>query len=197
MPKVIEDKIVYKAVMQVVSERGYAGATTKQMADAANISEMTLFRKYGSKAELVKRAILSITEQTDFSSAAQYTGNIHVDFLRVVQAYQDSVIKNGYFFATLFTELSRHPDLLETLDEPIEIFSAIEKLVSRYQKEGTLRQEHSTYFVATLLGPMMYTALMQGAMPNSHFPPRDLSTSVKFFLEGHTNIPIESNKINQ
>ena len=42
MPKIITDEEIYQAVMQVVSERGYAGATTKQMAEAANVSEVTL-----------------------------------------------------------------------------------------------------------------------------------------------------------
>ena len=43
MPKIVENSKIYLAVIQVVSERGYSGATTKQMADAANVSEMTLF----------------------------------------------------------------------------------------------------------------------------------------------------------
>ena len=48
MPKVIKDEKIYGAVMQVVSERGYASATTKQMAELAEVSEVTLFRKYES-----------------------------------------------------------------------------------------------------------------------------------------------------
>ena len=51
MPKVIEDEDVYQAVIEVVAEYGYSGATTKQMADAADVSEVTLFRKYGNKAQ--------------------------------------------------------------------------------------------------------------------------------------------------
>ena len=68
MPKIIEDEKVYQAVMQVVSERGYARATTKQMAEAAQVSEVTLFRKYGSKQQLVRQAISSIVQQTNFAS---------------------------------------------------------------------------------------------------------------------------------
>ena len=52
MPKVVEDEKIYSAAMQTVIERGYSGATTKQIAGAADISEVTLFRKYGSKAEI-------------------------------------------------------------------------------------------------------------------------------------------------
>ena len=43
MPKVIEDDQIFRAVIQTISERGYAGATTRQIADAAQISEVTLF----------------------------------------------------------------------------------------------------------------------------------------------------------
>ena len=54
MPKIVHDKDIYQAVIQVISECGYAGATTRQMADVANVSEVTLFRKYGTKLQLIK-----------------------------------------------------------------------------------------------------------------------------------------------
>jgi len=57
MPKIVEDKTVYRAVLQTVFERGYAGATTKEMAAAADISEVTLFRKFGTKGQLGKQAL--------------------------------------------------------------------------------------------------------------------------------------------
>ena len=37
MPKIIEDDQVYLAELQTITERGYGGATTKQIAEAANI----------------------------------------------------------------------------------------------------------------------------------------------------------------
>jgi AcrR family transcriptional regulator len=189
MPKIVKDEEIYQAVMQVVSERGYSGATTKQMAEAANVSEMTIFRKYGNKAELVKQAISFLVEQTDFSSAAKYTGDIHADFLRVVQAYQDSAVKHGFFFSALLSEITRYPKLVEALDKPLEIFSSIGDLVSRYQIEGALRQEHTRYIVATLLGPLMHSALMQASIPTENLPSRDLSEYVKYFLIGYRNDP--------
>ena len=193
MPKIIEDENIFRAVIQVVIERGYAGATTKQMADAAEVSEVTLFRKYENKAMLVKRAISSIVEQTDFSSAAQYTGDIHADLLRVVQAYQDSAVKHGFFFAALFSEISRYPELIDALDEPLNIFHAIGELITRYQKEGALEQEHPTYTVAALLGPLIYVALMHGAIPFDQLPRLNLSNYVEAFLAGRSNYPIKPN----
>jgi AcrR family transcriptional regulator len=136
MPKVIEDDAVFKAVMQTIVERGYAGATTKQMAEAANVSEVTLFRKYDSKLNLVKQAISVIVEQTDFEAAIQYTGDIQTDLLNVLFAYENSVVLHGQFFAVLFSEISRNPELANSLDQPINLFSSIGELMSRYQMEG-------------------------------------------------------------
>jgi AcrR family transcriptional regulator len=76
MPKIVTDETIYNAAMQTVFERGYAGATTKQIAEAADISEVTLFRKYDNKAKLIKQAITAVSNQIDFESATQYSGNV-------------------------------------------------------------------------------------------------------------------------
>jgi len=184
MPKIIADEDIYQAVMQVVSERGYTGATTKQIAQAANVSEVTLFRKYGSKVQLVKQAISSIVARTDFASAAHYTGDIKIDLMRVVQAYQATAVKNGLFFTSLFTDMSRYPDLINSFDEPLRIFRSIGQLIARYQAEGKLRKEHPLHAVAALLGPLMYVAMMQSGMPNETLQPVNLTSHITCFLEG-------------
>ena len=189
MPKIVENEQIYRAIMQVVSERGYAGATTKQMADAANVSEVTLFRKYGSKVQLVKQAIASIVDRTDFSTSAQYTGDIHADLLRVLQAYQNSAVKHGNFVSALFLEMSRHPELVDTIDEPLNIFLAIGELIARYQDDGQLKKGHPMHTVAVLLGPLMYTAMMQRAIPIAQLLQLDLSNYVKDFLNGYQTDP--------
>ena len=184
MPKILEDEKIYRAVMQVVSERGYAGATTKQMADAADMSEVTLFRKYENKERLVKKAISFIVAKTDFATSANYTGDIHADLLKIVQAYQDSAVKYGLFFAALFSETARHPELVDSMDEPLKIFQSIGALIARYQSEGILKREHPLHAVATLLGPLMYIATIRKAKLDVQMQVLDLSGHVTRFLEG-------------
>lgn len=188
MPKIVEDENIYQAVMQVVAERGYAGATTKHMADTAKVSEVTLFRKYGSKLQLVKEAISFIVAQTDFASAAHYTGDIISDLTSVVQAYQTAAVKNGVFFAALFSDISRNPDLIDSFDEPMSIFRSIGQLIARYQEEGKLRGENPFHAVAALLGPLMYSAMMQSGLPDEVLQPVDLNSHVLYFLEGRSSI---------
>lgn len=185
MPKIVENSQIYLAVIQVVSERGYLGATTKQIANTADVSEMTLFRKYGTKAELVKQAIAFIIEETDYSSAAHYTGDIHADLLRVVKAYQDTAVKNGLFIFALFADLSRHPELINSMKEPFNIFQSFGALIARYQAKGVLKTEHPLHSVAKLLAPLVYISTIRNSKLDDTLPDLDLSGHVTSYLEGH------------
>jgi len=190
MPKVIEDEQVFRAVIETIVERGYAGATTKQMAEAASVSEVTLFRKYESKLLLVKRAIAAMIEQTDFEAATKYTGDIHTDLLRVLHAYQNSVVLHGRFFAVLFSEIQRTPELANSFDQPLSLFHAISQMLARYQAQGLLRPEHPLHALAALLGPLIYLTMVGDTIPAPQPPPLDLEHHVTCFMEGRSIRPI-------
>jgi len=184
MPKIIVDETIYHAVMQVVSERGYTSATTRQMAEAAGVSEVTLFRKYQNKAQLVRQAIAFNVVQSDFASAAEYSGDIQADLTRIVQAYQGSALKHGVFIATLFSEVSRHPELVDSFNMPLGIFLEFGSLIARYQAQGVLQPEHPLQTVTALLGPLMAASLLGNVIPDSQLLPLDPALHVLRFLEG-------------
>ena len=185
MPKVVKDEQIFRAVIQVVSERGYAGAATKQMAEAAGVSEVTLFRKYENKANLVKQAISHLVERSDFANVSQYTGDVHADLLKVVQAYEGIAVKNRVFIFALFADLSRYPELIDSMSEPFSIFQSIGRLIARYQAEGVLKAVHPLHAVAILVGPLMYITTVRREKLDSRVPPIDLSDHVTNFLEGY------------
>lgn len=184
MPKIIEDQTIYQSAMRVVIERGYSGATTKQIAEAAGISEVTLFRKYGNKAQLIKQAIAAMAGQIDLQTAAVYTGDVAADLLRVVRIYQDSAGEFGHFFYTVLLEIPRHPDLSDSLELPVDLINHVGKLLARYQAEGILVQEHPLHAVAALWGPLMVTNLIRSASPAVAPPQIDLQAHVALFLDG-------------
>jgi AcrR family transcriptional regulator len=184
MPKIIEDEQVYLAVLQTITDRGYAGATTKQIAEAANMSEVTLFRKYGSKAALIKQAMTAMAEQLHFESATQYTGDVVGDLRRVVEMYQGEAEEKGQFIYTIILEIHRYPELAEAIGKPLEMFSRITQLLTRYQEEGILKQESPMQALAGLLGPLIATNMIRNAVKDMPFPPPDLENHVDCFLNG-------------
>jgi AcrR family transcriptional regulator len=52
----LRDRIIV-AAGKVFAEHGYRGATTRRIAEAAGVNEVTLFRQFGSKAELIREAV--------------------------------------------------------------------------------------------------------------------------------------------
>ena len=192
MPKIIEDEKIYRAAVQVVIERGYSGATTKQIAEMADISEVTLFRKYGNKAQLIKQAIAAMTDQIGLKTAATYTGDVEADLIRVAQTYQTSADEFGQFIYNVLLEVPRHPELADSLDMPLGLISRVGQLMARYQAEGILVQEHPLHAVAALWGPLMVTNVIRAAVPAGAPPPIDLVAHVVQFLDGRRLLPIDS-----
>jgi AcrR family transcriptional regulator len=184
VPKVIDDDKIFTAVMKLVASRGYAGATTKEMAEAAEISEVSLFRKYGSKQELVRHAISAFTKKMKFNDPAQYSGNLENDLLRIVRGYSTIAQSNGIFFLALLSEIFRKPDLVEVFGEPMQIFTSIAAMLAAYQKEGKLKEGHPLHMTASLLAPLMYISMMRNVIPNA-LPEVDPLEHVQQFLEGH------------
>jgi AcrR family transcriptional regulator len=184
MPKILDNGMVYHATMKVIIEKGYARATTKLIAKVAGISEVTVFRKFGNKAQLVKQAIDSIAAQIDFGSAVRYTGDVKADLLRVVRRYQGSAEKNGQFFYTILLEIPRYPELRELLDTPLTMFHSFGQLLARYQAEGSLKQEHPLHAVVSLIGPLAIANMLRYNKADAPFPPLDLPNHVSQFLNG-------------
>ncbi len=164
--------------------RGYAGATTKQIAEAAGISEVTLFRKYGNKVTLLAQAIDAVLVETDLSATTRYTGDLVSDLLRVVEAYQAISASNGQFIAIMLAELPRFPDQAHLIEVPFRIIRAIGELLARYQAEGQLQEEEPLHTVAALLGPLIGLNLMRSSGMESTAPPLDPAAHVERFLMG-------------
>jgi AcrR family transcriptional regulator len=191
MPKIIVDQKIFRAVIQVVIERGYAGATTKQMADAAEVSEVTLFRKYGSKLELIRRALAAIIEEAGFELAIKYTGEIRLDLLNVLRSYQKAVAMNEKFFVAIIIETSHNPELARSFTQPLVLFRSVLELLARYQEEGAIKHEHPLNALAALFGPLIYLAMIGNSMPETQVPLLDLEIHVDNFLEGRAVYPRE------
>ncbi|GAB4524836.1 MAG: TetR/AcrR family transcriptional regulator [Anaerolineales bacterium] len=184
MPKIIRDEDVFRAVMQVIIARGYDGASTRQLAAAAGVSEVTLFRKYGNKAELVRRAVAHIAAEMNFETTVHYTGDVAADLRRVVERYQQLMSTYGRFMAVFLAEMRRHPELAEAMTRPMAVMQSIAALIARYQDEGVLRQENPIHSATALLGPLVYFAMARGTFFESQMPPMDPETHVRHFLEG-------------
>ena len=61
---------ILDAALRVFASEGYTGATTRKIAEEANVAEVTLFRKFKSKENLLKEVL--INNRTVFSSLENF-----------------------------------------------------------------------------------------------------------------------------
>lgn len=83
---------IMDATMTLIIEKGYSGATTKEIARLAGVNESTIFRRFGEKKEIVTAAMelpkwnLGLSEE-DFI----YHGNLEEDLLAFSTIYMKKV----------------------------------------------------------------------------------------------------------
>lgn len=183
MPKRITDEQILEATIQVILEKGYTAATTRHIAKQADMSEMTLFRRYESKAKLTIAAVGYWVERDRLEVA--YTGDVRADLLRVAEHYYLAGQAEGTkIIPLILLEVPRHPELREVVELPLAKVSRVGAMLTRYQEEGVLREEHPVHAVAGLIGPLIIMTLLRGVPLQRELPELELEALVDGFLSG-------------
>lgn len=144
------------ATMKLVSEKGYLGATTRKIAQEAGVSELTLFRHFGSKEKLFEGMLSQYTflprlkelrPQLDGLAYEEALMAIAKRFLLTLKE-QKSFIKIMYSEANLYPEKARKV-YNATGDE---IRATLSDYFASLQKKGILRKVSPETSARMLLG---------------------------------------------
>lgn len=184
MPKLVTDQAVFEAAIEAIVKNGYAGATTRMIAELAEVNEATLFRKYSSKEQLVVKAINHLHKQADIESLIYYSGDVRADLKRILSRFFEGAQANEHMFMALISELPRHPELVAAIQGPNIAMMQLGRLLARYQAEGVLKPEHPLQAVLSLVGPIVMGRLIGRANPSIPLPGMDLEAHVENFLTG-------------
>jgi AcrR family transcriptional regulator len=183
MPKVIGDGRIFGAAIHALMSLGYDGTTTREVADAAGVNEVTLFRRYRSKAGLFESAIRHWLSDTPLSKVA-FTGGLETDMRAIVQAYVETNETYGDIVAIILIELQRHPDLQGSITTPWKNIQGITRIIREYQKRGLLKSEPPLAALSALVGPIMVGQMLRRAGLNLPVPALDPPAHVDAFLNG-------------
>lgn len=133
-----------RAAMRVVSEKGYLGATTREIARVAEVTEITLFRHFGSKEKLFGELMERHTFLPKLKELLPELETLPYDeALRLVATrFLLSLKERKALVMIMHSEINRYPDKIRTV-----YYGAIEemrKMLARYfaalQKRGKLRK---------------------------------------------------------
>jgi len=184
-----EDKLL-RAATAVFAKRGVSGATTREIAQRARVNEVTLFRHFKSKEELLRRVILSsgqrfadVFDAAPLESAADLARTVE-NYARV---YAQKLSENEEFVRTFMGELTRHLSLCRRLfDEggkpTRQKFIAYLRAAMR---RGLVRRNLDPTMAADALTAMILGGVMRRPLTSASYELDDyVKTCVKIYLKG-------------
>ncbi|HEY0256701.1 MAG TPA: TetR/AcrR family transcriptional regulator, partial [Candidatus Methylacidiphilales bacterium] len=105
---------IIEAATRVFAREGIAGATTREIARRAKVNEVTLFRHFKNKQELLQQVVLKSSKDYEsvFENAPRETiDDVHRMVEAHVAVYMRKLRANEEFIRTFYGELTRHPQL--------------------------------------------------------------------------------------
>jgi AcrR family transcriptional regulator len=129
----------------VFAEKGYARATTRALAAAAGVNEVTLFRHFGSKqnlfAAVIERfAAPAVTEAME----AELTGDYRQDLLMMGRHLMEIMTQRKEAVRMMLCEADHFPEVREVMvRNPRELRQRLAGYLQRQMEQGLVRQLHA------------------------------------------------------
>lgn len=146
MAKKDTSKLILEVAINLFSQKGYDSITIKDIANEANVSEMTVFRHFGNKLNLFNK---SFTEyiyipQFKYFFENNLTYNLKDDLLKISQIYQKTMENNKKIISI---ELKNN-EFIPNSKSPLEIFPlTLKKELINYllemQNKGFISQKRN------------------------------------------------------
>lgn len=104
---------IIDAAIQLISEKGYTAATTKAIADLAQVNEVTIFRHFGNKEGLLKTIVdkFSYNPILQKTMREEVTWDLETDLTRFSMQYFEYMMSIKDFVMIGFKESMQFPEI--------------------------------------------------------------------------------------
>jgi TetR/AcrR family transcriptional regulator len=173
---VVKDDEILDAALKIILREGYDGATTKLIADEADINEVTLFRKFHSKENILQAVIMRQRDsalQALASTFASYNYDNDNDNNRNAPRFRTTLAEltgrvTGFMKARmdlmilLISEGRKKPFVARTISSiPHGMIKQLDKLFGEQIRLRRMRDVDPQLAAVTFLGFLFYYSLMK------------------------------------
>lgn len=151
---------ILQAGREVFSEKGYARATTAEIAQRLGVSEATVFSYFRGKRELCARVIGDWYDESiaAIEGGLPREGTVRQQFAFIVRMHLQLMLESGTGICELVLSegRTRHHDLSEALTEMQRRYTApLMRVLARGQESGQIRNDLPLRLLRSLVfGPM-------------------------------------------
>lgn len=163
--------MILNAAAEVFAQHGFRGSTTRRIADAASVNEVTIFRYFGSKDALLQEAISS-TAGTAF--ACQLPGE-PVDPERELGEWCTTLVKHLHarraVIRKVMGEIEERPEMMTCAAQaPTRATHELCNYFRKLKSSGFTNEDFDEIGAATMLrGALFHDAMAREMIPDA-FP---------------------------
>ncbi|MEE8547453.1 MAG: TetR/AcrR family transcriptional regulator [bacterium] len=199
MPGPSDTKLkLLEATLELISEKGYLGATTREIAQRAGVSELTLFRKFEKKEKLFEEVLKTQT----FLPLLRETV-IEVEDLEPAEAlemigirYLQTLKERKMFVKIVLSELNTYPEKVRNIQMQFvrEMEGTLQGYLEELQKSGKLRVVSLEAAARTFLRMLFSFFILEEIIKDQNISSKTLKKTVRevvdIFMYGIVSYPV-------
>jgi AcrR family transcriptional regulator len=182
------DERILDAALRVFEEVGFRGATTRRIADEAGVNEVTLFRHFGTKDELLLAALRRGEETAPRAVLPERPVEPWSEITTWARVHLGRLLRWRVLMRTSLCEGEAHPRICESASHgPMRTHSELSHYLERLHAEGLASADWNPRVAASLLMGALFAEAMAGdVMPDRHdHDPDQVATAfAQLFLTG-------------
>jgi AcrR family transcriptional regulator len=175
-----------EAAARVFAEAGFRGATTRRIAEEAGVNEVTLFRLFGSKAQLLSEAIACVNTHCTVQLPDQ-PDDVEAELTRYCQANLEFMRQIRFMIRKTMAELDERPEMgAFVAEQKTHHFQHLVNYVTKVRKPRTAAEADDLRTACTMLMTSLFSdAVGREVVPAMYpTPMRDAARKyVRVFLK--------------
>jgi AcrR family transcriptional regulator len=172
-----------RAAIKVFAETGSRGATTRRIAQEANVNEVTLFRHFKSKDDLLGAALQLFAAEATRRALPQSPGEPRAELIDWCRAHHRELYKVRALIRRSMGEFGEHPEhCSHGMEASVRISNELSAYLRRLKQTGRAPGDWDERAAAAMLMGALFTdALGRDTMPERY--PYSMRDAVEKYVD--------------
>jgi len=170
------------AMLRLVSRKGYLGATTREIAREAGVTELTLFRHFGSKEKLFEKVLDHYSFGAELKELLPKLEKLQYDeALRIVGLrFFETLKKHKPMIVIMLSEINLYPEKIRRVHNRImeEIRETLASYLATLQERGIVRHSTPKIAATAFLGMIFSYFRAEELMKGRNIPKQEMGKTV-------------------
>ena len=164
---------ILAAAAGVFAQHGFRGSTTRRIADAAGVNEITIFRQFGSKEALLREAMRFMTQSVGLTTLPEVPVDPEAELTGWSEGFIQHLRLRSSIIRKTMSEIEERPDMSECASYvPRQASNDLCTYLTALQRQGnaTVPFDPKTA-AAMLMGAIFADAMGRDMMPDVYPQP--------------------------